>query len=79
MPGCDGGGRGAAIDGDKIFFGTLDASMGALDRKTGKPVWTKKFDDHQAGYAFTGARVIIKDAKTGKGLVGPASRHAAAP
>lgn len=68
-PCCDVVSRGSAIYGDKIFFGTLDASMVALDRKTGKVVWSKKFDDHQAGYAFTGAPVIIKDAKTGKVLL----------
>jgi len=68
-PCCDVVSRGAAIYGDKIYFGTLDASMVALDRKTGKVIWNKKFDDHQAGYAFTGAPVIIKDAKTGKVLL----------
>ena len=68
-PCCDVVSRGAAIFGDKIFLGTLDGSMTALDRKTGKVVWTKKFDDHQAGYAFTGAPSIIKDQKTGKILL----------
>lgn len=68
-PCCDVVSRGAAIYGDKIYFGTLDASMVALDRKTGKVIWNKKFDDHQAGYAFTGAPVIIKDAKTSKVLL----------
>ena len=65
-PCCDVVSRGAAIYGDKIFFGTLDASMVALDAKTGKVVWNKKFDDHAAGYAFTGAPTIAKDKKTGK-------------
>lgn len=68
-PCCDVVSRGSAIYGDKIFFGTLDASMVALDRKTGKVIWTKKFADHTAGYAFTGAPVVIKDQKTGKVLL----------
>jgi len=65
-PCCDVVSRGAALYGDKIYFGTLDASMVALDAKTGKVVWNKKFDDHSAGYAYSGAPNIIKDAKTGK-------------
>ncbi len=65
-PCCDVVNRGAAIYGDKIFFGTLDAAMVALDRKTGKVVWRKKFQDHTAGYTMTGAPTIVKDAKTGK-------------
>ena len=65
-PCCDVVNRGAAIYGDKIFFGTLDAGMTALDRKTGKVVWRKKFQDHTAGYTMTGAPTIVKDAKTGR-------------
>jgi len=68
-PCCDVVSRGAAIYGDKIFFGQLDGSMTALNKDTGKVIWTKKFDDHQAGYAFTGAPSIVKDQKTGKVLL----------
>lgn len=65
-PCCDVVNRGAAIYGDKIYMGTLDAGMVALDRKTGKVAWSKKFEDHAAGYTMTGAPAIIKDQKTGK-------------
>ena len=65
-PCCDVVNRGAAIYGDKVFFGTLDAAIVALDKNTGKVVWKKKFADHQAGYTMTGAPTIIKDQKTGK-------------
>lgn len=65
-PCCDVVNRGAAIYGDKIFFGTLDAGMVALDRKTGKVAWRQKFQDHAAGYTMTGAPTIVKDAKTGR-------------
>ncbi|MDO6468309.1 methanol/ethanol family PQQ-dependent dehydrogenase [Neptunomonas phycophila] len=65
-PCCDVVNRGAAIYGDKVFFGTLDAAIVALDKNTGKAVWKKKFADHQAGYTMTGAPTIIKDQKTGK-------------
>lgn len=68
-PCCDVVNRGAAIYGDKIFLGTLDAGIVALDRKTGKVVWNEKFEDHTAGYTMTGAPSIVKDAKTGKVLL----------
>ncbi len=65
-PCCDVVNRGAAIYGDKVYMGLLDASIVALDRATGKVVWKKKFDDHTAGYTMTGAPFIIKDQKSGK-------------
>ena len=60
--------RGAAIYGDKIYFGTLDARVVALNKDTGKVVWNKKFGDHGAGYTMTGAPTS-KDGKTGKVLL----------
>ncbi|WP_341646588.1 methanol/ethanol family PQQ-dependent dehydrogenase [Thauera sp. SDU_THAU2] len=68
-PCCDVVNRGAAIYGDKVFFGTLDAAMVALDRKTGKVVWRKKFGDHKVGYTMTGAPFVIKDQKSGRTLL----------
>lgn len=65
-PCCDVVNRGGALYGDKFFMGTLDASIVALDKNTGKVVWKKKFDDHTAGYTMTGAPTIVKDQKTGK-------------
>lgn len=68
-PCCDVVNRGAAIYGDKIFFGTLDASIVALNKDTGKVVWRKKFADHKIGYTMTGAPTIVKDQKSGKMLL----------
>ena len=65
-PCCDVVNRGPAIYGDKVYFGTLDAAVVALNRKTGKVVWNKKFGDHKVGYTMTGAPFIVKDAETGK-------------
>ncbi|MGQ0701274.1 MAG: methanol/ethanol family PQQ-dependent dehydrogenase [Panacagrimonas sp.] len=65
-PCCDVVNRGPAIYGDKVFFGTLDAAMVALDRKTGKVAWQEKFGDHKVGYTMTGAPFIVKDQKSGK-------------
>ena len=68
-PCCDVVNRGPAIYGDKVFFGTLDAAIVALDRETGKVVWKKKFGDHKVGYTMTGAPFIVKDSKSGKVLL----------
>ena len=68
-PCCDVVNRGAAIFGDKVFFGTLDAGIVALNKDTGKVVWKKRFGDYKAGYTMTGAPTIIKDQKTGRVLL----------
>ena len=60
LPCCDVVNRGAAIYGDKIYFGTLDARIAALDLKTGKVVWRKKIADYKAGYSYTAAPLIVK-------------------
>lgn len=46
MPCCDVVNRGAAIYGDKVIFGTLDAKLVALNKDTGKPMWIKKVADY---------------------------------
>ena len=66
VPCCDVVNRGAAIYGDKIIFGTLDARLVALNRNTGKVIWNKQIADYKAGYSFTAAPMIIK----GKVIVG---------
>ncbi|QID17491.1 PQQ-dependent dehydrogenase, methanol/ethanol family [Nitrogeniibacter mangrovi] len=68
-PCCDVVNRGPAIYGDKVFFGTLDAAIVALNKDTGKVVWKKKFGDHKIGYTMTGAPFVVKDAKSGKVLL----------
>lgn len=65
-PCCDVVNRGAAIYGNKVFFGTLDASIYALNKDTGKVEWRKKFEDHKIGYTMTGAPTIVKDKETGR-------------
>jgi len=59
LPCCDVVNRGAAILGDKVFFGTLDAKIVALDAKTGKVVWRKTIADYEAGYSYTAAPLIV--------------------
>jgi len=60
MPCCDVINRGAALYEDLVIFGTLDAKLVALDRKTGKVRWKKKIEDYKAGYSYTAAPLIVK-------------------
>ena len=68
LPCCDVINRGAAIYGDKVYFGTLDSKVVALDRKTGKVIWSKKVDDYKEGYTITAAPIIVD----GKVIIGNA-------
>ncbi len=42
-PCCDVINRGVALYGNLVFFGTLDAKLVALNKDTGKVVWSKKW------------------------------------
>ena len=53
--------RGFAILGDRLFMGTLDAHLVALDRHSGKVLWDVVVDDFKVGYAVTQAPLIVKD------------------
>jgi alcohol dehydrogenase (cytochrome c) len=58
--------RGVALWGDLVFLPGLDATLTALDAKTGKVVWESKVDDYKQGYYLTMAPLVEK----GKVLVG---------
>jgi len=60
MPCCDVVNRGAALYGNLVIFGTLDAQLVALDQETGKLVWKEKIDDYQGGYSSSAAPLIVK-------------------
>jgi alcohol dehydrogenase (cytochrome c) len=60
MPCCDVINRGAALYDNLVIFGTLDAQLVALDRKTGKVAWRQKIDDYAAGYSYTAAPLIAE-------------------
>ncbi|MEX0286042.1 MAG: PQQ-dependent methanol/ethanol family dehydrogenase [Paracoccaceae bacterium] len=59
LPCCDVVNRGAAIYGDLVIFGTLDARIVALNKDTGDVVWRKKIADYKAGYSYTAAPLIV--------------------
>src|SRR5947208_1901036 len=52
--------RGVALLGDRVYVGTLDAHLVALDGRTGTVVWDVAVGDPQAGYSITGAPLAVK-------------------
>jgi alcohol dehydrogenase (cytochrome c) len=56
------GNRGLAIGDGKVFFGTKDNYMVALDQKTGHLLWKVNVDDaRQCGCNITAAPLVAKD------------------
>ena len=60
-PCCGRVNRGLAILGDKVFLGTLDAHVIALDAKTGNVVWDVVAADYRTGNSFTVAPLAVKN------------------
>lgn len=63
---CDAVNRGVAAWGDRIFVGTLDGRLIALDRHNGKPLWSTVTVDQSKPYTITGAPRVVK----GKVIIG---------
>ncbi len=63
---CDVVNRGLAAWGNKLFLGTLDGRLIALDRTSGKPVWETRTIDRNYRYTITGAPRVVK----GKVIIG---------
>jgi len=57
---CDVVNRGVAVWGDKVFVGTYDGYLLALDAKTGEQVWRTLTIDQSRPYTITGAPRIVK-------------------
>jgi alcohol dehydrogenase (cytochrome c) len=53
--------RGFAALGDRLFMGTADAHLIALDRNTGEVVWDVAVEDYKVGHAITAAPLVVKD------------------
>ncbi len=60
-PCCGRVNRGVAILGDKVFLGTLDSHVLALDAKTGNVVWDVTAFDYTKGYSITLAPLAVKN------------------
>ena len=56
------GNRGVGVGDSKVFFGTKDNYMVALDQKTGHLLWRVNIDDaRQCGCNITAAPLVVKD------------------
>lgn len=53
--------RGVAVVGDRVFMGTQDARLVALDARTGAVKWNVAVADFRDGYAITGAPLVVAD------------------
>jgi len=63
---CDVVNRGAAVYDGKVYFGTIDGRLIALDARTGKQVWSAQTTDPTQMYAITGAPRVAR----GKIIIG---------
>ena len=63
---CGPNNRGVAIYKDKVFMGTLDSKLVALDAKTGSLIWETQISDPELGYSETMAPTAVD----GKILIG---------
>ena len=52
--------RNLAIHGDKIFAGTTNAHLVALDARTGDVVWDRPVADRELGFRYTSGPIIVK-------------------
>jgi len=60
--------RGFAALGDKLFKVSIEATLVALDARTGTVLWERQIADYKKGFTTTGAPLVVK----GKVLVGVA-------
>jgi PQQ-dependent dehydrogenase (methanol/ethanol family) len=58
---CDVVNRGVALSNGKVYVGTLDGRLIALDQRTGAPVWSVQTTDPGKPYSITGAPCIAGD------------------
>ena len=58
---CGPNNRGVAVSGDKVFFGTLDAKLVALDAKSGKRLWETQIASPEKGYSETMAPTVVNN------------------
>ena len=58
---CDVVNRGVAVSQGRVFVGTIDGRLIALDARTGSVLWTVLTVDPQKAYSITGAPRVFKD------------------
>jgi alcohol dehydrogenase (cytochrome c)/quinohemoprotein ethanol dehydrogenase len=81
---CDAVNRGVAVWKGKVYVGTIDGRLIALDAATGKPVWSVQTTDRNKPYTITSAprafndRIVIGNSGSEYGVRGYMSAYDAA-
>ena len=69
---CGRNNKGLSIQGDRLYFATIDTHLIALDAKTGREIFNNKIESPATGlpndYSFTVTPLVVKD----KVILGPA-------
>ncbi len=58
---CGANNRGVAMLDNRLFMGTLDAHLVAIDAVNGKPLWNVAVADDKLAYSITLAPLVVKD------------------
>ncbi len=58
---CGENNRGVAVLGERVYLGTVDGRLLALDTKTGSVLWNVEVGAAAAGFSITGAPLIVKN------------------
>ena len=58
---CGANNRGVAVLGDRVFMGTLDAHVVAIDASSGAQLWDVELADKHLAYSFTLAPLAVED------------------
>jgi alcohol dehydrogenase (cytochrome c) len=53
--------RGVSVLGNRVFLGTLDAALVALDARTGRFLWETQVADTMLGYTITSPPLALRD------------------
>lgn len=58
---CGKSARGLAMLGDRLYLGTFDGHLVALDAKTGSVIWDVEVGDYRTGHSITGIPLAVKN------------------
>jgi alcohol dehydrogenase (cytochrome c) len=58
---CDQVNRGVAVLDDRVFVGTVDGHLVALQAATGAVLWDVEVADYRTGHSITSAPLVVKD------------------
>jgi len=53
--------RGVSVLGNRVFLGTLDGALVALDARTGRLLWETQVADTMVGYTITSSPLALRD------------------